>query len=66
MCLGCSKEPSHRDDSFEYPQHMFQLRNKKIFFRYVPLSGGLGNILYVSNEKQTSAGSMFGSNTGAK
>ena len=23
MCFGCSKEPSHRDGSFEYPQHMF-------------------------------------------
>ena len=21
--FGCSKEPSHRDSSFEYPQHMF-------------------------------------------
>ena len=29
MCCGCSKEPSHRDGSFEYPQHMFWLRNKK-------------------------------------
>ena len=29
MCFGCSKEPSHRDVSFEYPQHMFWLRNKK-------------------------------------
>ena len=32
MCLGCSKEPSHWDVSFEYPQHMFWLRNKKIKF----------------------------------
>ena len=32
MCFGCSKEPSHRDGSFEYPQHMFWLRNKKIDF----------------------------------
>ena len=32
MCFGCSKEPSHRDGSFEYPQHMFWLRNKEIFF----------------------------------
>ena len=23
MCFGCSKELSHRDSSFEYPQHMF-------------------------------------------
>ena len=32
VCFGCSKEPSHRDGSFEYPQHMFPLRNKKINF----------------------------------
>ena len=30
MRFGCSKEPSHIDGSFEYPQHMFWLRNKKI------------------------------------
>ena len=29
MCFGCSKEPPHWDGSFEYPQHMFWLRNKK-------------------------------------
>ena len=29
MCFGCSKEPSHRDGSFEYPQHMFWMRNKE-------------------------------------
>ena len=23
VCFGCSKELSHRDGSFEYPQHMF-------------------------------------------
>ena len=32
ICFGCSKERSHRDGSFEYPQHMFWLRNKKIKF----------------------------------
>ena len=26
ICFGCSKEPSHWDGSFEYPQHMFRLR----------------------------------------
>ena len=42
MCFGCSKEPSHRDGSFEYLQHMFWLRNKKNdFFCYALLSGGL-------------------------
>ena len=34
MCIGCSKEPSHRD-------HMFWLRNKKNIFSYTILSGGL-------------------------
>ena len=33
MCFGCSKETSHRDGSFEYPQHMFTLRNKKNNFQ---------------------------------
>ena len=28
ICFGCSKEPPHRDGSFEYPQHIFLLRNK--------------------------------------
>ena len=27
--FGCSKEPSHWEGSFEYPQHMFWMRNKK-------------------------------------
>ena len=40
MCFGCSKEPSHRDGSFEYPQHMFWLRNKNNNFQLL-LSGGL-------------------------
>ena len=31
MCFGCSKQPSHWDGSFEYPQHMFWLRNKFFF-----------------------------------
>ena len=28
LSFGCSKEPSHWDGSFEYPQHMFWMRNK--------------------------------------
>ena len=40
MCLGCSKEPSHRDGSFEYPQHMFWLRNKKNNFQLCTLIRG--------------------------
>ena len=37
MCFGCSKEVSHRDGSFEYPQHMFWLRNKKNSFQLCTL-----------------------------
>ena len=40
MCFGCSKEPSHRDGSFEYPQHMFWLRNKKNNFQLRTLIWG--------------------------
>ena len=29
MYFGCSKEPSHWDGSFEYPQHMYWMRNKE-------------------------------------
>ena len=29
MCFGCSKELSHRNGSFEYPQHMFWMRKQK-------------------------------------
>ena len=41
ICFGCSKELSHRDGSFEYPQHMLWLRNKKILFSNTLLSTGL-------------------------
>ena len=40
MCFGCSKEPSHRDGSFELPQHMFWLRNKKNNFQLHTLIWG--------------------------
>ena len=33
MCFGCSKEPSHRDGSFEYPQHMFWMKIRKKYFQ---------------------------------
>ena len=39
--FGCSKEPSYRDGSFEYPEHMFWLRNKKIYILYALLTKGL-------------------------
>ena len=40
MCFGCSKEPSHRDVSLEYPQHMFWLRNKNNNFQVLTLIWG--------------------------
>ena len=33
ICCGYSKEPSHWDGSFEYPQHKFWMRNDKINLR---------------------------------
>ena len=36
-CFGCSNELPHRDGSFEYPQHMFWLRNKKNNFQLCTL-----------------------------
>ena len=41
ICFGCSKEPSHRDGSFEHPQHSFGREIRKIIFWYAGLSGGL-------------------------
>ena len=41
MCYVYSKEPSPRDRSFEYPLHIFWLRNKKMIFNYAFLSEGL-------------------------
>ena len=38
ICFGGSKEPSHSDSSFEYPQHIFWFRNKKIIFWYALLT----------------------------
>ena len=43
MCFGCLKEPSLRDGSFEYPQHMFWFRNKKNSFQLRTLIWGLIN-----------------------
>ena len=42
MCFGCSKELSHVDSSFEYPQHMFWLRSKKNNFQLHTLIMGPG------------------------
>ena len=44
ICFGCSKEPSNQDSSFEYPQHMFWLRNKKNNFQLRTLIWGPRNM----------------------
>ena len=52
MCFVCSKEltkKSHGDGSFEYPQPMFWLRNKKINFSYALLSGGLKSLINIGD-----------------
>ena len=41
MCFKCSKEPSHRDGSFEHHNICFDWEIRKIIFSYVLLSGGL-------------------------
>ena len=40
MCFGYSKELSHRDGSFDYPQHMVWLRKKKNNFQLHILNWG--------------------------
>ena len=42
MYFGGSKEPSHWDGSFEYPQQMFGMRNKKNSFPIHTLIWGPG------------------------
>ena len=54
ICLGCSKEPSHWDGSFEYQQYMFWLRNKCFLIIYVICRPGLKVIKLVSCSTQLS------------
>ena len=37
ICFGCSKEPSHWDDSFEYLNHMFWLKIWKVILNCILL-----------------------------
>ena len=41
ICFGYSKEPSHWNGSFEYPQHMFWFINKKKKIQLHSLISGL-------------------------
>ena len=45
MCFGCLKETSHRGGSFEYPQHMFRLKNMKNNFQVRTLIWGPGVVI---------------------
>ena len=53
ICFGCSKEPFHRDGSFEYPKHMFWLRNKKNNFLVRTLIWRTGVIIQVMQKVMT-------------
>ena len=59
MCFGCSKEVSHRDGSFEYPQHMFWLRNKKNNFQLRTHFWGLGTVEECLTQDEGVAGSSL-------
>ena len=50
MSFGCSKELSHREGSFEYPTHMFSLRNKKNNFLLRILICGPGMCRLIKSE----------------
>ena len=43
LCCGCSKESSHWDDSFEYPQHRVRGSNKDFRTCKTPLIWGSGD-----------------------
>ena len=46
MCFECSKEPSHRDGSFGYPQQLFWVRNKKYNLQLRTLIRGIGILFF--------------------
>ena len=59
VCLGCSREPSHWDGSFEHPQHMFWLSNKKNYFQihdliWMPDESIMRKYIYNVREQQRS------------
>ena len=51
ICFGCSKEPSHLDGSFEHPQHMFWLRNKKLNFSDALLTKVLVDVAFTNQNE---------------
>ena len=53
MCFGCSKEPSHQDGSFEYPQHMCWLRNTINIFQLHTLILGPENLALMHSESES-------------
>ena len=55
MCYGCSKAPSYLNGSFEYQQHRFWLRNKKMILKYALLSGGLDNGSFCTGHRSSEA-----------
>ena len=58
ICFGSSIEPFHWDGSFEYPQHMFWLRNMKISFPLHTLNKSL-DVTYHISSASFSLGDVF-------
>ena len=53
MCFRYSKELSGRDDSFEYPRHMFQSREKNVnYFNYAQNFCVRGNGIHVGHKSK--------------
>ena len=52
VCFGCSKGPSHWDDSFGYTQHIFWSNNKKLNVFVCTLTEGLNVVLLTQNPER--------------
>ena len=48
ICFGFSKELSHWDGAYEYPQHVFWMRNKKLFLVHILI--GIASIKHIRNK----------------
>ena len=47
VCFGCSKEPPRGDGSFEYPQQIVLMGNKKIKSELSTFIGMQGSVLFI-------------------
>ena len=59
VCFRCSKGPSHLDGSFEYPQHMFWVRNEENRFPVRTLIWRPGYVFFYDWESNNENGLSF-------